>query len=129
MALSMIYGEAIEISGPIDGTVRLYELDGRTFLGTDTYEIVHVCGNVCRDDLVQSEGDRWTQTDNSNRDEFVSLTELVDTSGEPTGKFDTLDVQGFDRGDDPFVLCAACGAELYRDDEAFEEMFDHPIDD
>lgn len=126
--LSLIYGKAFEVpaNDPIKGhpSVRTYSARGRVFIGHDTDEIAHVCNETCASGLVAKDGALWRETDEQSS--YVAPDRGVRNAIH--GRYArTIDVLPFDPGDDPYVLCAHCGAELLRDDEKFEAEYGHPI--
>lgn len=142
MALSIIFGTAFEVpteqdrtdraANELHGNVRYYVADGRTFIGHDTEEIVHVCDRACAQTVIEEDGGRWTAASEYRAgmaDTYVDLTAEKDTNGASTTNHGTVDVVSFDRGDDPYVLCAACKSELYRDDTEYLAQFGRPIMD
>lgn len=128
--LSIVFGEAFEddTAEGATGNIRVYSVDGRHFVGHETSEIVHVCDKACAETVLREAGN-YVQANDAFT--FVSLdeTRTVQTGGNPLTMVDTADVQSYDAGDDSYVLCGACKAELHRDDEAYEAMFGRKIDD
>lgn len=117
--VSIVYGQAFEVPSddPIANhpSVRTYRLgDGRLFVGSDTDEIGHACNHAC---AILSVGSGWTPTVGPED----SMSYVVPETGA------TVEIVGFDPGDDPYILCDSCGAELLRDDGRFEAEYGHPI--
>lgn len=126
MTLSIIFGEAFEADPVVQGgNIRVYTIDEHTYIGHDTSEIVHVCDNTC---LIQALPNEYAACDDSG-DHYVSIHPFSRASGAAvTMTFvRTADVVDFDPGDDPYVLCAACKAELRRDEDLFEEQYGRRI--
>lgn len=128
MTLSIIFGTAFEAELNAMGTdnIRVYAHDGHTYIGHDSSEIVHVCDEDC---LRQALPDEYVLSDELNYT-YVSIhpwqTE-PDHLGSWMTYVRTADVSDFDPGDDPYVLCAACKAELRRDEDLFEEQYGRRI--
>ncbi len=125
--LSLVYGSAFQIDVGADedtSRIRVYRNDGQTYVGYDTTDIVHVCDRGCMfqaiDDSIYAPADIDSRT-------FVS----IDTETRDDGRtyVSTIDVLEFDPGDDPYILCGACGAELLRDDDKFYEQYGRHIGD
>lgn len=116
--LSVVYGQAFEVD--IDDNiinhpnVRSYVVNGRAFIGSDTWEIEHFCGMEC-----------FTPPEDWNSTRFGDV--YVNLNNSHQGYFATADIQEFDPSDDPYILCDGCGEELVRDDEAYEAMYGRPI--
>jgi hypothetical protein len=127
MTLSLIYGEAFEADPAAMGTdsIRVYRSRGKTFIGHSTHDIGHCCDEC----LGQAIPNEYLPSDNDPR-AYVSIHE---EHRPPRGLHRgltvvrTCDVVAFDPGDDPYIVCEVCGEELYRDDEAYEAMFGHPL--
>lgn len=123
--LSLVYGSAFQSDiGTDDDTsrIRVYRHDGRTYVGHDTTDIVHVCDKSC---MFQAIDDSVYAPADIDSTVFVS----IDTETRADGRtyVATIDVLGFDPGDDPYILCGACGAELLRDDDKFYEQYGRHI--
>jgi hypothetical protein len=123
--LTMTYGSAFQSDIASDedtSRIRVYCHGGKTYVGHDSSDHVHVCDKGCMfqvvDDTVFAPADIDSRT-------FVS----IDTDTRPDGLtyVTTIDVGDFDPGDDPYVLCGACGAELLRDDDRFYEQYGRHI--
>lgn len=123
MALSLVDGTAYEVSTADEildhPSVRPYLMGGAAYIGIDTLDIVHTCDRDCAMRIIPQNyfraesGDAYVSGVNYRSDHGVTVR--------------TIDILDFDPGDDPYILCAACGAELLRDDEAFETMYGRPI--
>lgn len=121
--LTIIYGTAMRVAdGERDDRVRVYVHEsGATYWGDETHELEHVCSQLCADAALNVHGPREDgdyELCADSRSSFLALA----TDGDET-KAATADVTSADYGDDPYVLCASCGAELYRDDAAYEAAY------
>lgn len=123
MTLSMVYGSAFQTTILYDDRLRLYRHGDKSYVGYDTSDIVHVCDETCLFQVVDD--DVYAPADNDSR-VFVSIhPRPVPAKG--VTYVDTIDVVDFDPGDDPYVLCGACGTELLRDDDKFYEQYGRHI--
>lgn len=132
--ISAILGDAFEVEPncPDGPNYRLYRVNGRTFMGCESDDIVHLCDRKCLASFLERDfgvglSDATIVACNSP-DAWIDTQETQFTDGTGTDKFLTIHVAGFDPGDDPYILCAVCERELLRDDEKFEAMYGHPID-
>jgi hypothetical protein len=125
--LSIVFGSAFEVPNeePDLAMARNYRANGRNLIGHDSHDIVHVCDKACAETVIREAGNYVQCTNNEST--FVSFEETKYTDGKGTGHYPTADVHDFSPGDDPYVLCGACGETLLRDDDAFEAMFGHKI--
>jgi hypothetical protein len=126
--LSLVFGTAFEVHTTdtiLDHpNVRPYHMGGAAYIGFDSEEIVHVCSRDCALRIIS---DEYFPGDDDDRERyFVSCHPYTSEHGVTVRTVDLLD---FDRGDDPYVLCGECGTEIYRDDDAYLEMFGTPIRD
>lgn len=125
MALSLVSGTAYEVHTTDEildhPNVRPYRMGGAAYIGIDTLDISHVCGWDCAMRIIPQNHFRA-----ESGDAYVAGVTYPSKHGITVRTVDILD---FDPGDDPYVLCAACGAELLRDDEAFEAMYGRSIND
>lgn len=129
--LTLAFGNAIELDGPNDpiigdARVRTYIVGSRAFLRVDTDDLAHVCDSQCAAELIRREFAEFTQCE-TDVSAYVDLSEQTDTAGAPVGQWSTIDVGDGDTGDDTYVLCAACGAELVRDDDRHIAEYGHAI--
>jgi hypothetical protein len=124
--ITISYGSAVLLTDPPsadDYKVRIYRTrDGRRFMGTDTYDLGHVCDLQCADVALGASGPWEPSDDEYAPDAYVGPEELR-TDGTGTGQYATADIGPADYGDDTYVLCDACGHELYRDDDAHFDMY------
>lgn len=121
--ISLVFGTAFEVS-PTDEildhpSVRPYRMGGSAYVGAETDEILHVCDRECAMRVMTGE-----YLPAEGGDAYVSTHPYTSRDGRTVR---TVDVVGFDPGDDPYVLCAACGEELLRDDVAYRAMFGRSI--
>lgn len=101
----------VERGEDIGSGVRIYLADGRAFMGTETTDLVHVCGPACAQTVIEEMGG-FVQCDDPATQEYVC------TEADVNGEFATADVSSFDAGDDTYVLCGACKEVLHADGPA-----------
>lgn len=124
--LSIVFGSAFEVpAGDRSRDVRVYRAGSRVFIGHDSHDITHVCDEACAETVIREAGN-YVPCENDTS-AFVSFEETKYTDGKGTGNYPTADVGSFEPGDDPYILCGACGETLLRDDDKYEAMFGHKI--
>ena len=127
---SIVYGSAFPDDAPIKSTenVRAYIIDGKQYIGHESFDIAHVCSVACRQRILTTRDDSaWLGTEDGWQVTENNASAYVSTSRTRSGNVITADVGPFDRGDDPYVKCSACGEEMYRDDEEYEAQYGRPI--
>lgn len=125
---SIVFGTAFEVpAGDRSSFVRKYRIDGdsRLFIGEDTSDISHVCNEACAETVLREAGNYVRCEDPGS---YIIVPDAPFNPSDLFTHISTADIQEFDRGDDPYVCCAACGEELHRDDAAYLEMFGRPIE-
>ncbi len=108
MTLSLMYGSAFETTDDGPGNWREYSADGRYFIGSDTDDIAHACSWACARELLPPDIHACANDPSA----YITLRPFTYTDGRPTDEYPTIDIVDFDPGDDPYVLCEACGAVL-----------------
>lgn len=118
-AHTLIYGTAFRDDDYSDprGGVRVYRAGGAQFLGYDSSDMEHVCSDAC---LRKRRAQILAAGEGFREDDYRGGNELFHALVGP--EFDnrdvtTIDVSGFDPGDDPYVVCAVCGDVMIDDME------------
>lgn len=120
MAYTITFGSAMPVDEYLRGNVRMYVAeDGRMFVGHDTTDMLHACNMECVVEVLMECEERWEGID--------MHTYVAPDEPDNRGYVPTADISSADYGDDTYVLCAACDAELHRDDERHEAEYGHRI--